>query len=118
MAVALSPWPTTPAALQKAIDCLKQVLPDSLTDDRVARLGATASAVVEDYAPLAPQNCRDSAVEMYAGYLAQSNTGPTTKLDVGTVSIERSINHQAGFRLCGAAGLLTRWKIRRAGAIG
>ena len=118
MAVTLSPWPSTPVALQKATECLRQVLPAELDDTRIQRLGATAAAMVEQYAPMAPQPVRDQAVEMYAGYLVQARTGPITKLEVGNISMERQVNHAAAFRLCGAAGILTRWKVRRAGVIG
>ena len=117
MAVTLSPWPTTPAAMEKAVNCLKQVLPANLDGPAIKRLGAMASEHVEGYAPGAPQCVRDQAVELFAGYIAQSRTGPINKLGLANVNIERSTNHAAAFRLCGAAGLLTRWKVRRAGAI-
>ena len=115
--VNLSPWPTTPVALQKATECLKQVLSSSLTDDRVQRFGSVAAAYVERYAPAAPANVRSIAVEMFSGYLSQAGTGPVTKIQLGNVDIERRINHAAAFRLCGAASMLSEWKVRNAGLI-
>lgn len=117
MAVTLSPWPTTPAALTAALACLRQVISES-DDERLGRLGAAASAHVERCAPDAPQAVKDQAVEMLAGYMAQAaRTGSTMKIDTGSVSIERTTNHAAMFRNSGAAGLLSPWKVRRAGAI-
>ena len=115
--MALSPWPTSPVALASATTILKQVLSGNLTDARVQQLGSTASAVVEDYAPSAPTAVRDQALEMYAGYLAQARTGPVTKIDAGKIMLERMTNHAGAFRLCGAAGLLGHWRIRRAGTV-
>ena len=118
--MALSPWPTSPVALATATTTLKQVLPATLTDERVQQLGSTSSAVIEDFAPGAPQNVKDQCVEMYAGYLAEARQSPLVEISAGTLDLkyaENRANHSGAFRLCGAAGLLTRWKIRRAGAI-
>lgn len=115
--MALSPWPRDPDGLTAATATLREVLPDTLTDGRIQSLGATAALRVEHYSPRAPQPAKDTAVEMYAGYLAQSNPGPVTKIDVGNVNIERQINHAAAFRHSGAMAMLSPWKIRRAGAI-
>ena len=117
VAVALSPWPRLNSEIDRAVECLRQVLPDSLDDARIKRLGAVAAAHVERYAAGAPQNVKDQAAEMFAGYMAESRGGPVTKLAMGTIDIERQVNHAAMFRNCGAAGLLSPWKKRRAGAI-
>ena len=118
--MALSPWPTTPAAQAAAVTILKQVLPSTLTDERVAQLGATASAVVEDFAPAGPQNVRDQCVEMYAGYIASARQSPLTELKAGSIDLKYEDNRpnlSNAFRLCGAHGLLTRWKVRRGGVV-
>ena len=118
--MALSPWPTSPVALATATTTLKQVLPAGLTDERVQQLGATASAVIEDYAPGAPQNVRDQCTEMYSAYLADARQSPLQEIEAGTIKLkyaDNRSNHAGAFRLCGAAALLTRWKVRRAGAI-
>ena len=51
----LSPWPTTPAALTAAVTAaLKAALSGKTTTTPQQRLGATAAALVERYAPGAP----------------------------------------------------------------
>ena len=123
--MALSPWPSSPVALTAATRILKQVLPDNLTDERVQQLGAVGAALVEDYAPASPQAVKDQCVEMIAGYLAESAGGGFGAVRSESINLDSSVilqtdrvsNHAAAFRNCGAAGLLTRWKIRRAGAI-
>ena len=117
MAVVLTPWPRLTSEVDAAVECLRQVLPDSLNDARIKRLGATASAHVERYANRAPQNVKDQAAELFAGYLSQARTGPVTKITLANLDIERMTNHAAMFRNCGAAALLSPWKIRRGGAI-
>ena len=117
VAVALSPWPRLTSEIDRAVECLRQVLPDSLDDARIKRLGAVAAAHVERYASNAPQNVKDQSAEMYIGYMAESRGGPVTKISLRTIDIERQVNHAAMFRNCGAAGLLSPWKKRRGGAI-
>ena len=48
--MALSPWPTTPAALTAATATLKAVLGTDLDDTRVQALGSAAAELVERYA--------------------------------------------------------------------
>ena len=81
-------------------------------------LGEAASAVVEQYAPAAPQALKDEAVIRFAGYLAQSDFGAIAKESIGPRDIEYVTTHQNAWRNCGAGMLLSRWKIRRAGSIG
>ena len=121
----LSPWPDTPAALASATAVLKQVLPDNLSDERVQRLGAVASALVEDYAPGAPQNVRDQCTEMVAGYMAQVTNNAfgavvDDTVDLADIKLDNAYQHNHGmmFRNCGAAAMLSPWKVRRGGAIG
>ena len=118
--MALSPWPTTPAAVTAAVTRLKAAAQGATldSDERAGELGAVASAMVEQYAPGAPQALRDEAVIRFAGYLAQSDFGPIAKETTGPQSRDYVTNHAAIFRNCGAAALLSRWRVRRAGAIG
>ena len=118
---ALSPWPAGPGsatALAAAIACLKDEVDTSLTDDRAAALGMTASALVENYASNAPQAIKNEAVIRCAGYLRQSDYGGILKESIGPLDREYVVNHSALFRNSGAAALLSPWKIRRAGVIG
>ena len=62
---------------------------------------------------------KDEAVIRFAGYLAQSDLRRDRegvhRADGYRVYVT---NHAAAFRNSGAAMLLTRWRVRRAGAIG
>lgn len=118
MAVVLSPWPTSPVAITNATAYLRPLIGGDLTDERIQALGATASARIEDYAPRAPQALKNEAAVRFAGYLAQSDYGAVADESVGPRSVTYTTNHAAMFRNCGAAGLLTRHRRRRAGSIG
>ena len=54
------------------------------------------------------------------GHLSDSNVGHAVvkREQVGPRDIEYVTNFAPAFRNCGAAALLTRWKIRRGGVIG
>ena len=59
--MALSPWPTSPTALTEATAIVRAAL--GAQDDATAiRFGATAAALVERYAPGAPEPVKDEAV--------------------------------------------------------
>ena len=74
--------------------------------------------MVERYAADAPQPLKDEAVIRFAGYLAQCDFGSHVKESLGPMDTEYVTNHAAMFRNSGAAALLNRWRVRRAGAIG
>ena len=115
----LSPWPTTPAALAAATGYLKAAIANDGEDDAIIqRVGAVASIAVEEYAPNAPAATRSEATIRFAGYLYGSDYGGIKAEELGPRKVEYETRHLAMFRYCGAAGLLTRWKRRRAGAIG
>ena len=120
MAVTLSPWPSSPVALANAVARLKAVIAGraALSDDDAAHLGAVASALVEQYAPGAPAALKNEAVIRAAGYLAGSDFGAVAAEEMGPQKTEYSTNHAAMFRNSGAAALLSRWRVRRAGKIG
>ena len=117
----LSPWPAKANTEERtaAIEQLKAAVQGAAleSDERASQLGAVASAMVEEYAPGAPQVLRDEAVIRCAGYLAQSDFGTIRRETIGPQSSEYTTNHAAMFRNSGAAALLTRFRVRRAGAI-
>ena len=138
--MALSPWPNAgTAARTNAIKRLQQAVAggtvgitnpivggqQSLTDaeyqqavtDRANQIGEVAAGMVERYAGSAPQALKDEAVIRFAGYLSQADFGTVQSESLGPKSVEWSVNHADMFRRCGAAGLLSPWKARRAGAI-
>ena len=82
------------------------------------RLLPVATARVELEAPMAPEPIQNEAVIRYAGYLASSpGFGAYRKLEGGGMSYEMPPTYGPGFRNSGAQGLLSPWKIRRAGVI-
>ena len=116
----LTPVPTTETELDAALAYLAPLWGLSPTEDRERMLGvlSMASALVEEHAPAAPQAIRNEAVVRAGGYFAQSDFGGIRSETIGEKAMEYHLDHQAAFRRSGAMGLLTRWKIRRAGAIG
>ena len=119
---ALSPWPPTTMPTQRAnaIARLKAAIAGRAaeSDEAACALGEMASARVEKEAPRAPQAVKDEAVIRYAGYAAGADFGGVVKEDIGPLAVEYVVNHANSWRNCGAAGLLSPWKIRRAGVIG
>ena len=92
-------------------------LPDNTT--RAARLLAVATEAVNRYAPTAPDAIANEAVIRFAGYLAGSDYGGVKSESIGPRAVEYTppTNNAAAFRISGAAGLLTVYRVRRAGAI-
>ena len=84
---------------------------------RAERLLTVATQIVGDYAPDAPEAIANEAVIRFTGYLGQSDYGAIQSERLGPQQADYVTNHAAAFRYCGAAGLLTRYKRRRAGAI-
>jgi len=120
-AVALSPWPATPAALAKARACLREAVAGAggLSDDRVDTLGATASALVERYAAGAPVAVKNEATIRTAGWLHGRPKSGETWQEIGDILNRRwPAGHKSALRHSGAMALLSPWKTRRAGAIG
>ena len=86
-----------------------------------SRLLAVASVMVEQYAPEAPAALQNEAVIRFAGYLAGSAYpfyGAVASETVGPVNYSFPVNHADAFRRSGAAMLLTRYRVRRAGLAG
>ena len=119
--MALSPWPTTPAARTAAIAKLKRRVSGlkNADDTTIAELGEAAAAVIEEYSPGAPQAVRDEALIRFAGYISQTPSGAIQKIELKDISVEyRQAPPASSFQLSGAGALLSRWKVRRAGVIG
>ena len=81
------------------------------------RLLAVGSALVTRYAPDAPDAISNEAVLRVAGWLAEAPaSGPRTET-IGDVTTAWSPNMTGALRASGAMGLLSPFKVRRAGAI-
>ena len=118
--MALSPWPTTPAALTTATATLKAALdptenaPDDAT---VQRIGATAAVLVERYAPAAPDPVKDEAVIRCSGWLLDAPATGIRSDSAGPFTTNHTPSMFSALRHSGAMALLTTWKVRRAGVI-
>ena len=113
--MALSPWPSNGMDVHE-IQALSAALGAGVT--RVRELGSAASALVERYAPAAPQAIKDEAVIRTAGYLAEQPAPALYSEQVGDVQRRHATTHVSALRHSGAMALLSPWKVRRAGAIG
>ena len=101
-----------------AIACIKASISGgaNLTDDRAAALGETASAMVERFAPDAPQAIRNEATIRIAGWLHAREPKPVQGLTIGGIRMdfrERFYSPHAMIN-SGARTLLTPWRARRA----
>ena len=124
MVVILSPVPTDPADLDAAVDLLAraigigQVRPLSADDAADAeRVMTVASALVERYAPTAPQSAKNEAVIRCAGALIQSDFGGIASESIGDRTVSYTMQPGGGWsplRRSGAMGLLAPWRVRRA----
>ena len=85
--------------------------------DRATRVLAVATEAVTHYAPDAPEALQNESVLRFAGYLLGSDYGAVRKEGIGPRDVEYVVNHAAMFRNSGAAALLTRYRVRRAGSI-
>ena len=118
MAVAaLSPWPSTPAALAAALACLKPEIKPGLADTRIEALGATAAGLVEDFAPGAPATIKNEAVIRCAGWLSEQAKAGIRSETTGDITTDYAISNTGALRYSGAMSLLSPWKVRRAGVI-
>ena len=116
--VSLSPWParTATASLAAAIRVLGEAIGED--DDTVtARVGATASALVERYAPGAPDVVRDEAAIRVAGWLREAPSYGARSESEGEISTSFSPSMTSALRASGAMAMLSPWKVRRAGVV-
>ena len=111
--MALSPWPTTPAAIQAATTALATAC--GCSEDVAGRLGPVVAELVERYSSGAPAAVKSEAVIRAAGWLHGNKPG-LRKVGISNVDIEYS-GGQSALRHSGAMSLLSSWKIRRAGKI-
>ena len=121
----LSPWLEADPELAAAIARFKIDVAGraSYGDDFACHLGRAAAAMVEREAPGAPQAVKDEAVKdeaviRLAGYWAQSDFGGIeSETSVGSKAASYFRPPMSAFRYSGAKGMLSAWKVRRAGVI-
>ena len=83
-----------------------------------ARLHGVAVALVERYAPKAPEAVQNEAVIRTAGWLDEQPRGGVRSETIGDETFEYAPAMVSALRHSGAMALLSPWKVRRAGAIG
>ena len=105
-----------PLSVEALAEAIGAKLPDN--GEAVERLRAVASVTVEDYAPSAPELLKAEAVIRFAGYLFGSDFGGIEREAIGPQDFTYARNHADAFRRSGAAMLLTRYRLRRAGLAG
>ena len=113
----LAPWParTATASLAAAIRELGRAL--GADDDVTARLGATAAALVQRYAPDAPKPITCESVKWCAGWLREASAYGARMESEGDISTSFTPSMTGALRASGAMALLSPWKIRRAGVL-
>ena len=98
-----------------AVDLAEIIGTDVATAERLL---VVATAMADKYSACAPAPIRREAIIRFCGYLAEAGSGAVMSLDLGGLKQAEVTNHASAFRNCGAAALLSPWKIRRAGTIG
>ena len=81
------------------------------------RLLAVATELVTRYAPDAPDAISNEAVIRCAGWLSEQPAAAITSESEGDIRTSYAPTMLSALRHSGAMGLLSPWKIRRAGAI-
>ena len=110
------PGQTLSAALRLAVRVRWSDADDRATQDPdLRRAAATASALVEHYAPAAPQQVRDEAMLRCTGYLMQQPSAAIRRTQVGPIESEFMPSRQSALRHSGAMALLSPFRRRRAG---
>lgn len=85
--------------------------------NRASQLLNVSTALVIEYAPAAPAALQDEAAIRCAGWLAEQPGASIRSESTGDISTSYATNNLSALRHSGAMALLTRWKVRRAGAI-
>ena len=88
-----------------------------LSPDQATRLLSVATALVERYAPDAPEAIQNEAAVRCAGWLGHTAAGSIAKVETGPRSTEYAVGQKGARRHSGAMSLLAPWKVRRAGAV-
>lgn len=85
--------------------------------DQATRLLAVVTALVERYAPDAPEEVLNEAAVRCAGWLAHTAAGSIARVETGPKATEYAVGQKGALRHSGAMSLLAPWKMRRAGAV-
>ena len=88
-----------------------------IVEARATQLLAVSSALVLEYAPGAPDALADEAVIRCSGWLAEQPAAAVRSEREGEIETSYAVANLSALRHSGAMALLSRWTVRRAGAI-
>ena len=78
---------------------------------------AVGTALVERYAPDAPEALQNEAVIRVVGWLVGTNPASVVSESVGSLETSYAVGQKSALRHSGAMALLSPWKVRRGGAV-
>ena len=81
------------------------------------RLLATVTALIDRYAPDAPDAVSNEAAIRCAGWLQEQPHAAVRSETIGDIATSYAPSMQSALRHSGGMALLSPWKVRRAGAI-
>lgn len=89
-----------------------------LKSERAVQLAGVVKALVDGYAPQAPEDISNEAARRVAGFLRDMAPSYLSKVDAGQLTLEYFSGVRSPLRHSGAMAILSPFKRRRAGAIG
>ena len=81
------------------------------------RILPVATALVERFAPAAPEAIQNEAVIRVSGWLAEQPAAAIRSDKIGDLETAFAPTHTSALRHSGAMALLSPWKVRRAGVV-
>ena len=102
-----------------AVTLQAHVLANSLGADSTTalRLLEVARALIELYAPAAPEAVQNESAIRVAGWLYEQPAAAITRESEGEISTSYAVASMSALRHSGAMALLSVWRERRAGVI-
>ena len=82
-----------------------------------SRFLATVTALIDRYAPDAPDAVSNEAAIRCAGWLTEQPHAAVRSETIGDIATSYAPSMQSALRHSGAMALLSPWRVRRAGAI-
>lgn len=118
------PWPSDPVptteqyqAAGAALDVSVSTTPTVEEKAQIDAIMGILSERIERYAPGAPLAIKREAAARYHGYVSEIEQPAGGDVQIGSLSQKPPYSHAAMFRYCGAAALLSPWRVRRAGVV-
>lgn len=110
------PWPDSPADSSFTAAGAALNIADPLTTGkaRIASVMGLLSAKIERFAPDAPLAAKRESARRYFGYLGGASTGEFESMETDGIKVEFSHDHSRAFRLSGAMGVLSPYRVRLA----